>query len=120
MLKIRKEQNDELSDYMLQQFENRMVVHLRDEYPEETQLISEEQLRTLIKAGIRKAETYGIELENDVQEFIEFMVVYGSDFDTNSKFHWAREILDDPDLDGSDKMDEITQQEAFLAMDRQR
>lgn len=118
MLRIRKEQNDALAEYMLSEFVKRVMVHLRAEYPQETQPMNDEELRDFVEDGIQKAEGYNIELEDDVQEFIEFMVVYGPKFDNDPKFRWAKQILDNNDLDGSEKMDEIGQKEAFLLMEK--
>lgn len=114
MLVIRPEQVEVLSQYMLKQFENRMIVHLRKSFPHETEEMSEVNLRELIQTGIERAKQYGVELENDVQSYLEMMIIYGADFDTNSKTDWAGEILRTPDINGTTKINLLEDYELNL------
>jgi sorbitol-specific phosphotransferase system component IIA len=111
MLIIREEQMSALSQAMLKQFEDRMVVHLSNNFPDETREISEVELRALIQEGIEQAEQYQITLEDDVRRYLEFMVMYGHKFETNHDTAWAGEILYSKELDGTAKMDLIDERE---------
>lgn len=111
MLVIREEQMSALSQAMLKQFEDRMVVHLSSDFPTETREISEGELRILIQEGIEQAEQYQIILEDDVRRYLEFMVMYGQNFDTSSNTAWAGKILHTKELDGTAKMDLIDERE---------
>jgi glucose-6-phosphate 1-dehydrogenase len=107
MLVIRDEQIKALDESMLRSFKNRMVSHLRRTCPEETSGMSDEELRTLIQDGINKAESYQIFEDNDVRRFLEYMLILNPDFDQDSSFPEIQEILNDEEMDGTEKMDEI-------------
>ena len=49
MLVIRREQMDVLSAYMRAQFEQRMVNHLRAKFPERTQDLPDEKIRSVVQ-----------------------------------------------------------------------
>lgn len=114
MLIIRPEQVKVLKQYMVRQFENKMLVHLRKNFPNETKKLSEDKLRAFIQTGIKGAKGYNIELEQDVQSYLEMMIIYGTDFDTNSKTAWAGEILRTQDMDGTTKMNLLEDYELNL------
>ncbi len=118
MLTIRKEQMEVLSRYMLKQFEDRMVVHLRNTFPDKTKDMPETNLHNLIQTGIEQSGQYDVELEYDVRRYLEFMMIYGSDFDMNPKTAWANEILHNKNMDGTFKMDLIDEHEMTLLMEQ--
>jgi len=107
MLTIRKEQMDVLEKYMIDVFNNKMVSHLRHTYPEETSTIPDERLSAMVKSGSEKAESYGIVEDDDIQRFLGYMLMYGSDFDTDSAHPEVQKILRDARLDGEEKIDVI-------------
>jgi hypothetical protein len=104
MLKIRKEQMQVFGEFMLQRFKDRMVRHLRTDFLLQLEKMTVEQLRILVDNGIKKAARYGINTEDDVQHFLEYMVVYSPDFDTNPETSWAGDILSRRDMEGVSKM----------------
>jgi hypothetical protein len=114
MLVMRKEQMDVFGNYEIKKFEDRMVLHLRSSLPEEAETITEEVLRQMIQTGIDKAESYQVTDEVDVERFLECMVRYGSDFDTDPKTSWAGEILRDEGFTGTEKMNQINDYELFV------
>jgi hypothetical protein len=89
------------------QFEENMMIFLRERFPEETTPLSNTDLRRLVREGTDRARRYNIEGKPDVPRFLECMIVYGYDFDTNPKTNWAGQILRTPSLTGSMKMDAI-------------
>ena len=105
-LVIREEQREVLKQYMVKQFEERMVLHLRRVFPEKIKFLSEQELRTQTQRGINQSAQYQITVEGDVQRYLECAVVYGWDFHATS---WAREILCHNDWNGEMKMDKIEQ-----------
>lgn len=115
MLIIRKEQMAVLSQYMRRQFEHRLMMHLRTAFPERLQDIPEAELLAMIQGGIDKAAAYGVELEDDVERYVEYMVPYGSDFDTNPQTAWAGEILRTEHLDGSAKIASLDEKARLLS-----
>lgn len=113
MLIIRKEQLEVLSQYTLGQFENRMVVHLHTNFSGQ---IKENELRTMVQIGIGRAEKYSIIMEDDIRQYLEYMVIYFPDFDTNPKTAWAGEVLRDKNLSGTEKMSKIDNISLFSMM----
>lgn len=111
MLVIRQEQMEVLSAYMRTQFEQRMVMHLRDKFPERTQDLPDERIRLVVQNSIKKAESFGIEYEDDIRRFTEYLVIYGTRLDTREEIQWLGDILRRNDLDGTAKMDLIDQRE---------
>jgi hypothetical protein len=111
MLVIRQEQMDVLSVYMRAQFEQQMVKHLREKFPERTQDLPDERIRMVVQSSIKKAERYGIEYEDDIRRFIEYLVIYGTRLDTREDTQWLGDVLRRNDLDGTAKMDLIDQRE---------
>ncbi len=104
MLIIRKEQMDVLSNYMLERFVDSALVHLRTAFSDKTKDFTETHLRAVIHTGIEKASKYDITIEEDVLRYLEYMLTYGADFDTNPATSWARNILRMQDIDGSTKI----------------
>jgi len=106
MLIIRDEQMNILSLYMLQNFQEEMIVHLKSvkDFPEE-------EIDELVENVIREAMDFGITFEEDVRRYLECWVKYGSDF---SRLKWASSILKEDSLTGTEKMDRITQYITFI------
>lgn len=111
MLVIRREQMDVLSAYMRAQFEQRMVNHLRAKFPERTQDLPDERIRSVVQNSTKKAESYGIEYEDDIRRFIEYLVIYGVRLDTREETWWIGDVLRRNDLNGAAKMDLIDHRE---------
>jgi glucose-6-phosphate 1-dehydrogenase len=107
MLVIRDEQIEALDESMLRSFRNHMVSHLRKACPERTSGMSDEELRALIQGGIDRAESYEIFEDEDVRRFLEYMLILNPDFDQDSSFPEIQEILNDEEMDGTEKMDEV-------------
>ncbi len=111
MLSIRQEQMDILSDYMRDQFEQRMIKHLRLKFPERTKDLPDERIRIVVQNSTKKAESYGIEYEDDIRRFIEYFAIYGTRLDIREETQWIGDILRRRDLDGTAKMDLIDSSE---------
>lgn len=114
MLSIREEQMKELSKYMLRRFEDRMVIYLRSAFQEQTAELTEPDLRALIRVGTVQAGEDDVTDEADVERYLECMVKYGGEFNTNDETSWAGVILDDSDLSGTEKMNKINDHELFV------
>ena len=93
MLIIRKEQIEFFKQYRLSLFENRMVKHLYTYFPKKCDALGEAMVRNFIRQGIDRTRIYGIRAEKDVSRFINLMLTFGKDFDTDSQLPWAQEIL---------------------------
>lgn len=98
MLQIRKEQSDSFSVVMRRKFNNRMVLHIQECFPEHYEKLREDNTRELVDIGVDKAATYDIVSERDVCKFIDLMLGFGVDFDENPEYPWASDILNDETL----------------------
>ena len=93
MITIRKRQMAVFAEVETQKFVDRMVIHLKKFFPKQCEAMGEPQLRDTIQYGIKRAATYGIAAKSDVYKYVDLMVVFGRDFDTDKRFAWAGEIL---------------------------
>ena len=108
MLIIRQEQMDEFIRIAAKSFEDWMLVHLKNFFPDEYQALGDPEIRETIKYGIGKAESYGITTEREVCKYIDLMFVLGQDFDTNPDLPWVQEILQDETLpDPEERMNRL-------------
>ena len=84
---------------MRRQFEFLVLAgHLRSRFPECA--LDDETLHSVIVSGIARAESYEIEVEADLQRFLEYMMVLSLDFDTAPRSAWAGEILLRREIEG--------------------
>jgi hypothetical protein len=113
MLKIRETQMKTMSEYMLRQFENRMVVYLRTTFPKQTEALPEAELRVRIRTSVAQAAQYNVTAEDDVRRYLEYVIMYDTDFDTDPRSAWAGEILRTRDMSGGEKMDRIDEYDLF-------
>lgn len=104
MLIIRNEQMDVLSEYMVEQFVNEALLHLRTSFPDQIEDVPDADLRSMVYTGIKNAGEYNITIEEDVLRYLEFMITYGADFDINRDTLWAGEILNQEDAKGTEKI----------------
>jgi hypothetical protein len=92
-LTMRETQLSAFSRIEVQKFKEWMLAHLKKFFPTEYQSAGETQLREIIQYGIKRAASYGITSRRDVCKYIDLMVVFGRNFDTETRFRWAGEIL---------------------------
>jgi hypothetical protein len=93
MLAIRPQQMQKFSEAALKRFEDTMVVHLKNFFPDFSETSDEPKVRELIRYGIKRSGSYKIAAEKDVSRYIDLMVSLGPDFDTDKQLSWASEIL---------------------------
>ena len=115
MLTIRREQLRVLGEVMQRRFEERMLAHLRAEFPAVTRGQTDDDLLALVRRGVASAEPYGVRTEVDVQRYLEYMMIYGPDFDTNPRSAWAGDILRTEGIGGAKKMDWIDDYDLFVS-----
>jgi hypothetical protein len=95
MLKIRKEQDEELGKINLKKFEDNMVEHIKEFFPKYYEIHSEPLIREIIHYTIERAESYDFVTERDVCMYINLVLLLGSNFDTDPQLPWAIKILKD-------------------------
>jgi hypothetical protein len=101
VFKLRREHVRSLDATMLESFEVRAIAHLRRCFPEVVGTASDEQMLELVRYGIERARSHGIDLECDVLRYLDLMCVFGVDFDRDPACPWAARVLEDPQTAGS-------------------
>jgi hypothetical protein len=96
------------------QFELRVLAHLRAAFATYVGERSDAELLTMIQKGIGHAKNYQVITEADVARYVEYMVLYGPDFDSAPKYSWAGAILRATGITGKQKMDKIDDYDLFL------
>jgi len=118
MFVIRNVQMEVLKEESYQQFVDETVVHMRTNYPEQTNEMSDADLQKLVGDGADKAEPYSVVTVTDVRRFLGCMLELGQDFDIAPQTDWAGEILRRKDVSGTQKMDEIEEQMIFRPVEK--
>jgi len=98
MLIISKEQEEALYQGF---FETWMIEHLNEFFPQQCAKLKKRGVREEIRYGIKKAAAYGIDEGPELCRFIDLMMLFGCEFDTNPKYPWAAEILNDKEIHDS-------------------
>jgi hypothetical protein len=93
MLNIRKQQLRVLDRDKRKRFVAKMLQHVQVFFPNQCALLGENQLREWVEHGINCAASYRIASERDVCKYIDVMIVFGKNFDQDSRLPWASKIL---------------------------
>lgn len=94
-IRMSSQQMDAFKAVRIEQFIDSVVPHLRECFPEACDELGEQDTRALVRYGTDLAESYGIDREVCVCEFIDLMFVFGVEFDRDPELPWASEILQD-------------------------
>lgn len=114
MIIISQQQMDALGQKSQTHFETRMIEHLRHTFPQQAIRHDDTVLRYFVRASIEMCRTFAIVTEFDVQRFIEYVAIYGRDFPRRADMPWVAKILNDQELTGRLKMDQIDEHDALL------
>lgn len=109
MLVIRKEQMQALRDAARAGFVRRMVRHLRINFPAQTQIYSDAELRRMIETQLLVAESCSLRLELTTCRFLELSVLYGWGFGASDRYQWVADKLRDISINEKIRMDEVEQ-----------
>jgi hypothetical protein len=96
---IRAEQMTAFSRAAFAAFEDRMLLHIQRSFPAVFEKLGEVRVCEAIRYGIQRARTYGLTTQRDVCKYIDLMMEFGRDFDTEGTLAGAAEILKDPDFE---------------------
>jgi hypothetical protein len=109
MLVIRDAQMEALSMDMAKRFEQSLVAHVRECFPNAAQDLGEPGLAATVAWGVQRALHYGFREELDVTRYINLMFAQGLEFDCDPEFAWSVEILANTDLPATARMDALTE-----------
>ncbi len=105
MLVIKKNQIEVFEKVMFTQFEDKMVGYLRSYHSNRLEHENDQEIRLLIRDGVKKAKEYGVATEWDACRFIQLLVIYGPQCDENNENIGS--ILEDESISGTSKMNAI-------------
>jgi hypothetical protein len=107
MFRIRAEQLDALEAAQIRRFEDLAIEHLRIYFHELTQPFSDDQLRLRVRECTIRSERYGLTSEQEIMYFLDTTFLLGNDFDLDPAISWAKDLLDDDELDPTDKAETL-------------
>ncbi|MGD0363789.1 MAG: hypothetical protein ABSC93_23145 [Bryobacteraceae bacterium] len=93
MLTIRQAQLAVFSQLEVRKFEAWMLGHLKKFFPRQCAAAGDQRLLAIVQYGIQRAAVYGLTAKRDVCKYIDLMIVFGRDFDTDKRTRWAGQIL---------------------------
>ncbi len=93
MLTVRQAQFAIFSQLEVRKFEEWMLAHLKKFFPGKCAAAGGQRLLEMVQYGIQRAAVHGITAKRDVCKYIDLMIVFGRDFDTDGRSRWAGEIL---------------------------
>jgi len=93
MLVIRRQQMNILSWKIRKAFEDRMVLHLKEFFPDQCEMLGEKGTLAAIRQGMERAEIHGLGTESDLAKYLNVMFTFGRDFDKDPELPWASAIL---------------------------
>jgi hypothetical protein len=88
-----------LSQDARRRFEDLVIAHLKEFFPERCRPLKEPDLRAVIDYGVKHAAVYNIVSEQGVCTYIDLMFLFGKDFDKHPQLPWACQVLTDPSID---------------------
>jgi hypothetical protein len=99
MFRIRSEHLDAMKESYERGFEAEALAHLRTMLADRTESLSDENLLRRVRSGANRAAFYGLETEQEIMSFIDASFFLGEEFDVDPGLAWARQLLDDRQLD---------------------
>jgi len=110
MLTIRAQQLAILGADAERQFIERMCLHLRQQFPDETKERNDAELQQQIRNEIRTAKTFELISERDIVLYLHLGMMYGPGFIENEQNAWMLGYLEDVEVPSvSDRMQRLYQ-----------
>ncbi len=109
MLTLNEQQLTAHQENKMDHVRDKMIQFLRSSHPDQIFDIVDEQLQQYVQSGIINAMQYHIKMEQDVCRYLEYSLFYGWDFGRSPSTPWITELLIDPHINSTTKMDKIEQ-----------
>ena len=118
MLTIRRDQMARLAQATMLNFVRSRVRHLETHFRRQLTArgLVGPPLEDAVQHEISHAQRYGVVYEHDIARYLDFFALLGPNFDTTNQ--WAADILQRDDLDGTTKVNRISDYLIFLAGER--
>lgn len=95
MLVIQNKQLQVFKDLALKKFEDEMVDHVQEFFPNHFMMMQESGVRNTIRYGYVRAKSYGFTTKRNVCLYLNTMLLLGSNFDYDPQYPWAYTMLND-------------------------
>ena len=93
MLKINPKQIDAFKQAALRQFNRRMVARVKELATAHFEFNGEDAACQLVGYGMQRAAEHGFTEQDTIRLYLDFMVIYGCDFDVDPQLPWAGRVL---------------------------
>ena len=97
MLTIRDAQMRAFEENARERFEDEMLRHSREFSPRLAAVLGDARFGVAVRSAIERARQHRLTLRGPVRLFIELSFLFGSSFDSDPQYSWARDILASPD-----------------------
>ncbi|MDM7920749.1 MAG: hypothetical protein QUS14_00500 [Pyrinomonadaceae bacterium] len=104
MLVIRQSQLETLMRGGEDRFVEHLVGHIKSEDPEISTEYTDDELRNMVRLGIRKSEGYGFKLSADQSAFVAIMFEVAPNFDSQPEI---RSVLEENGLTPSARLEKL-------------
>lgn len=104
MLIIRQEQIDNLIKGTDEEFVEFLVDYVKEDYPDLEEEYDDETLRRMVRGGIKRAESHGLETAEDLTAFVAVMFEIAPNFDEQPEI---KAVLDDLETPPNERFDKL-------------
>ena len=109
MFQIRSKQIAIFEEKQIESFFQRMIIHLQESFPEQTQQISLEDLRRFIEDETESAQRFEIYNEVDIALCITAIFSIRPNVNVDPEPTWVKEVQSDPNLTSEQKAERLCQ-----------
>lgn len=88
MLVMRQSQMEVFEQVAVQRFEAGLLEHLRTFFPEQAAALGTAQLHRVLRYGLQRAESRGLQTERGLYRYLALMFLLGSAFDEDPQLAW--------------------------------
>ena len=90
---IRNEQLAAVREHGLERFRRELAARVRSYAPEIASIVGETGVRQIVLRAMERSRQHQFEKAGPIQLYLELMLSFGSDFDTDPAIPWAKEFL---------------------------
>jgi hypothetical protein len=112
---VRRSQLDTFAAQSARQFKNDLLGHIRRCFPRDYSRLGDSRARAFVDAGVDRARHHGFVSKKEICGLVDLMLIFGPQFDDDSRIPWARAILNNRSTTEAAKMQALIENaDAFL------
>ncbi|PHM39618.1 hypothetical protein Xmau_02624 [Xenorhabdus mauleonii] len=93
-IEFNEEQCNKLKNHAFNAYLDELVVHCNEYFPYLEIKLGKEGLKAALTDAVEKAKNDGFDQRGAVQFYIDMLILFGSEFQTDPQYFWIRKILD--------------------------